>query len=95
MERKNWFRVYLEDVRIPLIISFILNAIQIFNSLVSMSTGYKALWGITPLIGVLLILSLLIPFFYKLVKKHWRDAAIIASSYILLFCYFIWFVILG
>ena len=96
MGRKNWFRVYLEDVRISLIISLILNAIQIFDSLViCMSTEYKALWNLTSIIGILPILVLLVPFLYKLVKKEWRDVRLIASSYILIFCYFIWFVIIG
>ena len=96
MERKNWFRVYLEDVRISLIISLILNAIQIFGSLaICMSKEYETLWYLTFIIGVLLILSLLVPFLYKLVKKEWRDVGLIASLYILIVCYFNWFVIIG
>lgn len=94
MKNKNWFRVYLEDVRIPLIISFILNTIIIFyNKVLSMQTGNEVLWVL--IIGLLLISTLLIPFLYKLKKNEWKDAGLIASSYILLVCYFTWFVIIG
>lgn len=86
--------MYLEDVRITLIISFILNSIIIFyNRALSMQTGNDVFWIF--IIGLLLISTLLIPFFYKLKKKEWNDAGLIASSYILFICYFTWFVIIG
>ena len=96
MKRMNALRIYLQDVRIPLITSLLLNSLFIIGSLVfCMTTAYKTLWGLTEMINMLPMLVLIIPLAYKLLKKKWKDAGIIASAFILLMCYFIWFVVIG
>lgn len=86
---KEMFRIYLTDIRIPLIISMLLSAIQIYYNVVSY--GYQPSWCIKVLINWLPILVLLIPLVYKLWKRKWKDAILLALAFVLLFCYFIWF----
>lgn len=77
------FRIYLADIRIPLIISMLLNAVQIY---------YKVMfWHTTGLINWLPILALLIPLVYKLWKRKWKDAKLLALAFALFFCYFFMF----
>lgn len=92
---EKMLRMYLTDIRISLIISMLLNAVQIYYNVVSYGYLSPPSWCITVLVNWLPILVLLIPLVYKLWKRKWADVKLLASVFILLICYFIWFVVLG